>query len=46
MFLAIVEAKVPPISQHGTVGEIANVFGGPDELRTAVNQLHALLYSE
>jgi len=37
--------KLPPISQHGTVGEIASVFGGPDNLRSAVNQLHELLYA-
>jgi type I restriction enzyme R subunit len=37
--------KLPPISQHGTVGEIANVFGGPDELRGAVNQMQELLYA-
>ena len=38
--------KLPPISRHGTVGEIASVFGGPDELRTAVNRLQTLLYTE
>ncbi|MBM3840553.1 MAG: hypothetical protein FJ398_21840 [Verrucomicrobia bacterium] len=38
--------KLPPISQHGSVGEIVSVFGGPDELRTAVNRLQALLYTE
>jgi type I restriction enzyme R subunit len=38
--------KVPPISQHGSVGEIVGVFGGPDELRTAVNQLQQLLYAD
>jgi type I restriction enzyme R subunit len=37
--------KVPPISRHGSVGEIAGVFGGPDQLRTAVNQLQTLLYA-
>jgi type I restriction enzyme R subunit len=36
--------KVPPISQHGNVIEIANLFGGPDELRMAVNELQQLLY--
>lgn len=36
--------KVPPISRHGTVHEIAGVFGGPDQLRTAVNQLQSVLY--
>lgn len=38
--------KLQPISRHGTVGEIASVFGGPDELRNAVNQLQTLLYTE
>ncbi len=38
--------KLQPISRHGTVGEIATVFGGPDELRSAVNQLQTLLYAE
>jgi type I restriction enzyme R subunit len=38
--------KLPPISQHGSVGEIVNVFGGPDELRSAVNQLQELLYAD
>jgi hypothetical protein len=37
--------KVPPISQHGSVGEIVDVFGGPDELRTAANRLQELLYA-
>ncbi|MBI4660779.1 MAG: DEAD/DEAH box helicase family protein [Verrucomicrobia bacterium] len=37
--------KVPPISQHGSVWEIVGVFGGPDELRNAVNQLQSLLYA-
>jgi hypothetical protein len=37
--------KVTPISQRGNVIEIANLFGGPAELREAVNQLQALLYA-
>ena len=37
--------KVPPISQHGTVSEIAEVFGGNDQLRNAINQLQSLLYA-
>lgn len=37
--------KVPPISQHGNVVEIAEFFGGPEQLRTAVNQLQTLLYA-
>jgi type I restriction enzyme, R subunit len=38
--------KLPPISRHGTAMEIAKVFGGTDELRTAVNRLQTLLYAE
>jgi type I restriction enzyme R subunit len=38
--------KVPPISQHGSVVEIVGVFGGTNELRTAVNQLQKLLYAD
>jgi type I restriction enzyme R subunit len=38
--------KVPPISQRGSVGEIVTIFGGPDELRSAVNQLQELLYAD
>jgi type I restriction enzyme R subunit len=38
--------KVPPISQHGNVAEIVGMFGGADQLRNAVGQLQALLYSE
>jgi type I restriction enzyme, R subunit len=37
--------KLPPISSHGTVGEIMGAFGGPDQLRTAVNRLQELLYA-
>lgn len=37
--------KVPPISQHGNVAEIAGLFGGPDELRQAVGELQQLLYA-
>ncbi len=38
--------KLPPISRHGTAIEIASVFGGPEKLRTAVNQLQTMLYVE
>ncbi|MBL8075122.1 MAG: DEAD/DEAH box helicase family protein [Nitrospira sp.] len=31
--------KVPPISDRGNVLEIAGFFGGPEQLRAAVNQL-------
>jgi type I restriction enzyme R subunit len=37
--------KVPPISSHGNVAEIARFFGGPENLNKAVSQLQALLYA-
>ena len=37
--------KVPPISNHGNVVEIAGFFGGPERLRKAVNELQTLLYA-
>jgi len=37
--------KVPPISDRGTVIEIATMFGGAEKLRTAVNEMQAFLYS-
>jgi type I restriction enzyme R subunit len=37
--------KVPPISDRGTVMEIAAMFGGAEQLRTAVNEMQALLYA-
>lgn len=37
--------KVPPISLHGNVIEIAGLFGGPDQLRQAVGELQQLLYA-
>ena len=37
--------QVPPISAHGNVMEIAQLFGGPDQLREAVHRLQTLLYS-
>lgn len=37
--------KVPPISRHGNVVEIADFFGGPDEMRHAVGELQQLLYT-
>jgi type I restriction enzyme R subunit len=37
--------KVPPISNHGRVPEIAAKFGGPDKLRDAVSEMQALLYA-
>ncbi|MBI1273334.1 MAG: DEAD/DEAH box helicase [Alphaproteobacteria bacterium] len=35
---------VPPISAHGQPAEIIRLFGGPDQLRQAVNELQGLLY--
>jgi type I restriction enzyme, R subunit len=37
--------KVPPISEHGNVAEIAAMFGGPEGLRSAVADLQAALYA-
>ncbi|MGD0581233.1 MAG: type I restriction-modification enzyme R subunit C-terminal domain-containing protein, partial [Bryobacteraceae bacterium] len=37
--------KVPPISQHGNVMEVAGLFGGADKLREAVGELQQLLYA-
>jgi type I restriction enzyme R subunit len=37
--------EIPPISEHGNVIEIAHLFGGAAELRTAVNELQTLLYA-
>lgn len=37
--------KVPPISRHGNIIEIAGLFGGAQRLRDAVNQLQSLLYA-
>jgi len=37
--------KVQPLSDHGNPMEIAALFGGPEKLRDAVNELQALLYA-
>ncbi len=37
--------KVPPISDHGNVLEIAQRFGGPDRLREALAEMQTLLYA-
>ena len=37
--------KVPPISDHGTIREIASLFGGAEKLRAAVSELQTLLYA-
>ncbi len=36
---------VPPISERGTIREIASLFGGVEQLRAAVSQLQTLLYA-
>ena len=37
--------RVAPISSHGTVLQIAEAFGGPEHLRSAVTELQNLLYA-
>jgi type I restriction enzyme R subunit len=37
--------KVPPISERGTIPEIAALFGGAERMRTAVNEMQSLLYA-
>jgi type I restriction enzyme R subunit len=37
--------KLPPISNHGNVMEIASKFGGAEKLREAVGELQALIYA-
>jgi type I restriction enzyme R subunit len=37
--------KVPPIADHGNVGEIIRLFGGAERLRAAVGEMQALLYA-
>ena len=37
--------QVPPISDKGNVGELAELFGGAAELRSAVERLQVLIYS-
>jgi type I restriction enzyme R subunit len=37
--------KFPPISDRGTVMEIAALFGGADKLRSAVQQMQSFLYA-
>ena len=38
--------RVPPISTHGQPAEIIKLFGGPENLRQAVNDLQGLLYGQ
>ena len=37
--------KVPPLSAHGQVGDIVQLFGGPNQLRDAVALLQRYLYA-
>lgn len=37
--------KVPPISDRGTIREIADSFSGPQQLRQAINTLQQLIYA-
>lgn len=37
--------KVSPISRRGNAIEIARIFGGPDQLRRAVDRMQVLLYA-
>jgi type I restriction enzyme R subunit len=37
--------KVPPISERGTIPEIAALFGGAERMRTAVNEMQSFLYA-
>jgi len=37
--------KLPPISERGTVLEIAALFNGAESLRGAVSEMQALLYA-
>ena len=37
--------KVPPISERGTIPQIAALFGGAEKMRAAVTEMQALLYA-
>ena len=37
--------RIPPISNHGQVAEIVSLFGGVDQLRSAVTELQNELYA-
>jgi type I restriction enzyme, R subunit len=37
--------RVPPLDAHGSVPEIAALFGGAEKLKAAVDQMQALLYA-
>src|SRR5690606_20264597 len=36
--------KIPPLSEYGSLSEIARLFGGADKLKDAVERLQTLLY--
>lgn len=37
--------KVPPLSEHGQVADIVRLFGGAEQLRSAVGEMQGLLYA-
>lgn len=37
--------KVPPLSEHGQIGDIVKLFGSPEKLRAAVTELQNSLYA-
>lgn len=37
--------QVPPLSEHGTILQIASAFGGAQQLRDAVEELQSVLYA-
>jgi type I restriction enzyme R subunit len=37
--------KLPPISNHGNVREIAEMFGGVEPLLTAIGKLQEAIYA-
>lgn len=38
--------RIPPIVEHGNPMEIADKFGGPEKLKSALEQMQTLLYTE
>ena len=37
--------QVPPVSEHGNLSEIINLFGGAEKLKSAVDEMQSLLYA-
>jgi len=37
--------KVPPLSRHGQIADIVNIFGSAEKLRSAVSELQSALYA-